>query len=60
MNVAEPASTPSAPDHLLAPARAAEPSSHGADSLALFWIMVGLGGIVLAGLVNVLTGFLSR
>jgi hypothetical protein len=60
MSAAETVPTPSAPDHLPAPASGAESSTHSADSLALFWIMVGLGGIVLAGLVNVLTGFLSR
>lgn len=58
MNVTDTLANPAAPDQL--PVPAAEPSSHSADSLGLFWIMIGLGGIALAGLVNLLTGFLSH
>jgi len=39
---------------------AAETEVHSADQFALFWIIVGIGGICLAGLVNLLAGHLSR
>jgi len=42
------------------PSPAAETEVHSADQLALFWMIVGFAGICLAGLVNLLTGYLSR
>ena len=39
---------------------AEEPEVHSADRLALFCAIVGFGGIFMAGLVNLLAGFLSR